>query len=281
MSGTVTDDAAAEAAPDFESVSPSEFDATESKPELWRWFTAILLPPFAIKPAWERTSSPGRAWLVLALSCWAVYLFLWICPNLVGLTPGVYCWWSLLLASGGACYITVSSTLFGPNGDGFGRPAVITSGTCLAAVILLIQAYTREYLVSGWIEVPLPPARPQVLEHRLDSRVFGDNILNVKVENAGQAGWVVISNVAGRSVDKIEYEPGAVTWFRNTFTTDPSLGFDVKSRWRQTGRWEVCTWIGAGETKWVSFELPGHSSSSTDSPKATAVHTVPEGALLK
>jgi hypothetical protein len=247
---------------------------------LFPWFTALVLPPLAIKPLRQRMPHLARAPLTVMLSGWAAYLFFWIYPNLIGITPGVYCCWLLLIASVMACGMIAhlardDATIAVP-------PAVLVAlGSCVAGIVLVVQVHNRDYLASRWIEIPLPPARPEVLDYRLEARVFGDNLLKVKIRNGGQAGWVMISNVATITTTELEYEPGAITWFRNMFTKDPSLGFNAKTSSREAGRWEVCTWIAAGETKWLRFALRGHDSSSHNGPTVVGVHKPPQGAVMK
>jgi hypothetical protein len=156
-------------------------------------------------------------------------------------------------------------------------PLLVFLVACL--VLMAVSAYRG---CVGERPPPRPPADPKVIEQRVDAHLVGDNVLTVKLENAGKDGWVHVHLHAWDSGTDIRREPGAVTWLKNTFTSEGSSGYRFEDATRDRGAWDAYTWMRAGETKSVSVPLRGHSTWS-DHWYATAagVGAPPKDAVLR
>lgn len=124
-------------------------------------------------------------------------------------------------------------------------------------------------------------AYPVIRSQGLKVHIWADNVCFVQIENLGDDGWVRVSYGTGRTWTEIRREPGIVTWFKNVFTSDGSEGFNEESHHAEN-TWVVYSWFRKGEMKWVTFDLPGHSSSDfQDGPSVMAVKSVPDHATIK
>lgn len=158
------------------------------------------------------------------------------------------------------------------------RPRLILYAVVMFTVVG-ISAWRRS---PGPPPGPPPPAKPVLLRHEVQTALFGANSLAVEVRNDGADGWVRVLYTTSHKVTEVRREPDAVEWLKNTFTSEGSPGFTVNDRWVPTGAWDAYAWIKAGETRWITFEMPRHSSFDYQGdPQVSAITSVPGNANIR
>ena len=126
-----------------------------------------------------------------------------------------------------------------------------------------------------------PHAKPVIVESKLETHVFADNQLNVRIRNDGRDGWVLVSyKTTHTSSDLFIRRRGRIErWWSED---DSKLDVVPKEQTTQGGPWECCTFLKAGETKAVQLELPQNNSSHTQlGPFVSAVLSPPLLAPVK
>lgn len=121
------------------------------------------------------------------------------------------------------------------------------------------------------------PARPTIVESKMEIYFWASSKINVRVRNDGRDGWIAISyNTTRIDTDyDITRRGGIERSIREAVNGDDSkYVLESKKTTVQTGNWECRVFLKAGETKLVQLELPGRSGADAQhGPFVTSVHS--------